>query len=860
MIRKITLAITTALGALILLSCETSEKKLPMVIEISQNWTFTQNGQNNWMPAVVPGTVHADLMNNGIIEDPHYRLYENDVQWIENEDWIYQTTFNVDSEILDSDVIEMNFKGLDTYADVFLNNNKILSANNMFVGYSVDVKEHLVEGVNTLRIYFHSPVRVGMKKLQQIDYIIPSINEQAPEDKRTSVFTRKAPFHYGWDWGPRLVTSGIWRPIYLKAWNQAKIEDVYFHTTSANSDLAKITGHVNLHVLNQGTHQVQLFVNGQKTGVDLQLKLEEGEHQIPFDFEIKNPKLWWTNGLGEPHLYNFELRLAQNNVIIDKYELNYGVRTLRLIQEPDEVGRSFYFELNGVPVFMKGANVIPSETLTPSVTTEVYERLLKNTVDANMNMLRVWGGAIYEEDLFYELCDQNGILIWQDFMFACNLQPGDEAHLENIRKEAVYNVKRLRNHACIALWCGNNENLHGWHEWGWKEMYTPEERDFMWRTYERIWDEILPEVVAKYDPKNSYWASSPMAYGNQKADRKSGDEHDWTIWFGQEPFTSYGKNVPRFVSEYGMQAFPGMHTISDFSEEGDWDIHSEVMRHRQRGTMEYIEPGFDGNDMIKRYMERYYNVPDNFEDFVYVSQIMHAKCYRTALEAHRRNMPHCMGSLYWQINDSWPTISWATVDYYGRWKAAHYAVRKANKEIIISAEVDGNAGRIYVVSDRLTPVENARLHIKVMDFSGREIFSTSQNVTVKANSSMMVMENDIRELQQHANLASTVVSMKLTDGPTTLADNIFYFHKPKDLLLPEANITWSSEKTTDGYTITVTTDNLAKNLFFDTPYGDVFFTDNFFDLLPGESKTIKLITKRDINLSEELDIKHLNGL
>lgn len=847
---------------------------MPVTLRIVEDWEFSEAGKDNWMPATVPGTVHNDLMDNGIIEDPHYRLNENDVQWIEERDWVYKTTFRTEEEISGSDVVELVFGGLDTYAEVFLNDRLILETDNMFAGHNMDVKEFLIHGDNELRIYFHSPVKKGMEKLRRVDYYIPTTNEQAPLDRQTSVFTRKAPFHYGWDWGPRLVTSGIWRPVTLKAWNRAVIEDVHVFTRYAGEERATLGGRAEINVHRPGSYKFSLSVNGSDPVVTVPEEMASGINVIRFEFDIENPELWWTNGLGEPYLYDFRFDLVseQHNsrrgdtgdepLLVDRKQLDFGIRTLRLVQKPDEVGRSFYFELNGVPVFMKGANVIPSETLTPSVRKETYERLFDDALAAHMNMLRVWGGAIYEEELFYELADRHGLLVWQDFMFACNLQPGDQAHLDNIREEAVYNVRRLRNHASLALWCGNNENLHGWYEWGWKEMYEPEIREFMWRTYERIFHEILPDVVNRHDPVTDYWSSSPSAYGHQKADRRSGDEHDWTIWFGQQPFSAYGENVPRFVSEYGMQAFPGMHSIREFTVDEDHDTDSPVMRHRQRGQMDYIASGFDGIDMIKRYMERYYEVPDRFEDFVYVSQIMHAKAYKTAIETHRRNMPVTMGSLYWQLNDSWPAISWSTVDYYGRWKAAHYAVRKAYEEVIVSPVMKNDTLQVFAVSDRLENLQETVLEVSLLDFSGEELYSAEVPVNVPPNTSTLIHEELLWQqvAPDKEDPRSTFIRVVLKEEDRPVADNLLYFHRPVDLDLPEAGVTISGEKTGDGYVLSVTSDVLVKNLFLDTPYGDLFFTDNFFDLVPGIPKEIKVVTGRVIDIDNEITVMSLNEL
>jgi len=475
-----------------------------------------------------------------------------------------------------------------------------------------------------------------------------------------------------------------------------------------------------------------------------------------------------------------------------------------------------------------------------------------------MNMLRVWGGAIYEEDLFYELCSRNGLLVWQDFMFACNLQSGDQAHLNNIRLEAEYNVKRLRNNACIALWCGNNENLHGWHHWGWKESFEPEVREFMWQTYENIFYEILPEAVRKYDPKTSYWSSSPSAYDNQLADRKSGDEHDWTIWFGQQPFSAYGENVPRFVSEWGLQAFPGMRTINQFSLPEDHDIHSAVMRHRQRSNMTWLGPGFDGNDMIKRYIDMYYHVPENFEDFVYVSQLLQAKGYKTAIEAHRRAMPHCMGSLYWQLNDCWPTISWATVDYYGRWKASHYAVRKAFVEILPVIYEEDNQVKINVVSDRTEPAE-VQLHIRLMDFDGHIHYQSETNTIIPANTSTLVFEKTSRELGVSGDRRGhLVLHAWLMENGYPTAENILYFAEPKNLQLPVTDIHTTLTRTTEAYLLVLESQKLVKNLFVDCPDPDAAFSDNFFDLLPGQPKTIILSTDMEFTRGD-ISLKCLNS-
>ncbi len=845
-----------ALIILSLITCTSPHQNgLPIITGISENWQFRQAGTDRWYTASVPGTVHADLLENGQIDEIFWRTNENNVQWVEDADWEYRTVFQVDAGLLGMDVIELEFLGLDTYADVYLNGHHILSSDNMFVGYRVNCGEYLSEGENELEIQFLSPVREGMKKLEKLDYLIPATNEQAPEGRHTSVFTRKAPFHYGWDWGPRLVTSGIWRPVNLIAWNNAKIEDVYLQTLSIENNMAHISAEVEIYSLNGDEYLLTVQIDGQPAGTSKHITARDGINKVNLDLRVDNPRLWWTNGLGEPYLYDFSIILQKDGRITDRLDLGYGIRTVKLLQEPDETGHSFLFEVNGVPVFMKGANIIPSETLTPLVTDEMYQNLVENAVDANMNMLRVWGGAIYEEDYFYELCDRNGLLVWQDFMFACALQPGDEVHLENIRKEAEYNVRRLRNRASIALWCGNNENLHGWHHWGWQDLYTPEQRDFMWRTYERIFHEILPEAVSQLDPATAYWPSSPSSVGNTPADRRSGDEHDWTVWFGQQPFSNYANDAPRFVSEWGMQAFPGIHTIESFSLPEDRDIDSEVMRHRQRSDMSWLKPGFDGNDMIRWYMEMYYRVPEDFSDFTYVSQLLQAKGYRTAIESHRRSMPHCMGTLYWQLNDCWPTVSWSTVDYHNRWKASHYAVRKAFEEVIVSPVIEGDYINIYVISDRLEPFD-AELTLTLMDFTGKILWSSAAKTTVNANTSSLAYSLTEASLPGGDRPGNRVLVTDLTAGDTMITTNLLYFAAPRFLELPSSDIWFTLNEADDGYEIELYSDNLEKNVFLDIPGGNSIFSDNFFDLLPGHGKTVRIRTK--LTLDPETDIKILS--
>ncbi len=498
--------------------CQEKDPNLMVKKELNENWTFNQVGKNEWLPATVPGTVHTDLMANGKIEDPFYRLNEHDVQWVDKVDWEYKTSFVVDKALLKKDVIQLDFKGLDTYADVFVNGEKVLSVDNMFREWEANVKDALKEGENELHIVFKSPIAEGIKKYDAQGYVIPVSDNDLAEigkvegGKKVSIYTRKAGYHFGWDWGPRLVTSGIWRPVELLAWDDAKIKDLQIVQHNVTDAKATFTAVFEINSVKKGSAEVSINNEGKELA-SATVQLQKGIQKYSVDFEIENPKLWWTNGLGEPYLYNLTGELNING---RKATTNtrIGIRTLELVREKDDKGTSFYFKLNGHPVFMKGANYIPNDVFLPRVTEENYRKVVETAKISNNNMLRVWGGGVYEDDRFYDLCDEAGILIWQDFMFACAMFPGDSAFLENVKQEAIDNVKRLRNHPSIGMWCGNNEILAAWKGWGWEQAErkkSEENADKIWQAYVDIFHKILPDVVKKYDSQRSYWSSSPSS-------------------------------------------------------------------------------------------------------------------------------------------------------------------------------------------------------------------------------------------------------------------------------------------------------------------------------------------------------------
>ena len=819
---------------------------VPLRKELNEGWKFKQARLSNWYPATVPGVVHTDLMDNKIIEDPFFRLNERGMQWIDKEDWIYQTTFQLTPEMMGRENIDLIFKGLDTYADVYLNEKKILEANNMFREWKTSIKPDLKPGENVLKIYFHSPIKVDIPKWDALPYQYEAGNDQSENggvfNKKVSVFARKAGYHYGWDWGPRLVTSGIWRPVYVEAWDNARINDVFIRQPEVSKSRASLIGEVEI-LADKEIDQANVTITEAASGRVLAgqtVSLQKGINKISLPFSIKSPKLWWSNGLGEPHLYSFRTDLTVNNQTSDAWTEEVGLRSLKIINRPDKDGKTFYVELNGIPVFAKGANYIPQDNFLPRVTPGQYEKTILDAANANMNMLRIWGGGTYESDLFYQLCDRYGILVWQDFMFACSLYPAEGELLENIRQEAIDNVKRLRNHACIALWCGNNECNDAWFNWGWQKRYkaqNPEYEQKIWKQFNDQYNVTLPQVGEENAPESFYWPSSPFARYDGGSDDRNGDRHYWEVWHGKKPIEMYNKERSRFFSEYGFQSFPEFESVKRYApRQEDWDIYSEVMMSHQRG-------GMHANELIETYLLNEYRKPRNFEAFLYMNHVLQGDAIKTAIEAHRRDMPYCMGTLFWQHNDCWPVASWASRDYYGRWKAQHYFARKAYRDILVSpiADEDGQL-KVQIVSDRHKAC-NGRLEVKVMKLTGEVLNSYKRNVIVDANSSKALFSVPLDEALKGVRKEDVFIhAVLLTDKGNSNYTNNYFLVKQKEVNYPKAQLATSVQPIEGGFEVTLSSDNFARAVFIATGDANSSFSDNYFDILPGSSVKVEVYT------------------
>ena len=824
------------MGTLLLSSC--GNKPAVLEIDLNQNWTFKKAQDTLWNKATVPGTVHSDLMDIGKIPDPYYRLNEHDLQWIDKEDWEYKTLFTVSKEILAKEHIALDFSGLDTYSKIYLNDSLILQTDNMFRNYSVEVKPLLQLGENRLHILFVSPINKGIEKYDALGYKIPvSDNDLAKigkveGEKQVSIFTRKAGYHFGWDWGPRLVTSGIWRPIKLRSYDHHRIDDLFIQQ-AAIGEKANLTAQIELSTTEIADKtKIEILVNDSIVKTQ-DVVLEVGKNNFNIPFEIENPQLWWPNGMGEQILYTIEARVISDSYV-DKKAHKIGLRTIELVREPDAIGASFYFKVNGHPVFMKGANYIPQDVFLPRAKQAEYEHILSSAQEANMNMLRVWGGGIYEDDMFYQMCDEKGLLVWQDFMFACAMFPGDPSFLENVKQEAIDNVKRLRNHTSIALWCGNNEILSAWENWGWKNQVAQKQSqqiaDTIWKAYDDIFHKILPEVVQEYDNTRAYWPSSPGSDFGEKESLVKGDAHYWMVWWGKEPFDKYTTEIPRFMSEYGFQSFPELSTVEKYTQPEDHDIYSEVMTSHQRSSI--------GNVTIEEYMLRDYKKPKEFENFLYVSQLLQAHGIKIGIEAHRRNRDRCMGSLYWQINDCWPVASWSSIDYYGKWKALHYEAKKSFENFLITFEDKADSLKVYIVSDSLQPVD-AKLKLRLLDFEGNEINQWEEQVVVAPNQSKSYLTIPKRDLINRNISKNVLLQGEMIVDEKVHTENMRYLSPYKSLDFPNPELSFSVQDNTASFKVTLSTRKLAKNVFISSG-SNANFSDNYFDMLPNTKKTVTI--------------------
>lgn len=802
------------------------------VIDLSKSdWTFNEFGYQEKYSAKVPGTFHTDLLSNQLIEDPFYGTNETQLQVYNDKEWEYETNFIIGKNELKNEEVKLVFDGLDTYAQVYLNGKLLFYANNMFVKWKIPVKNHLKVGQNHLKIHFLNPLKIAKNLAKQLPY-------ELPEGER--VFVRKVQHHFGWDWSPKLLTAGIWQPVYIESYSKAELVDWQYEQIFLNEKRADLMFKLDINSENKGNYKI--LINQKSYDVFL----NKGKNLINIPLKIEDPIRWWCNEIGEPYLYSFKVELFDNKQLLDTKSKKIGLRTIELVQTPDEKGSSFYFKLNGKQVFIKGANYVPQDIFLHRVIREKTFELVKQAKLANINMLRVWGGGAYASQDFMDACDEMGIMVWQDFMFACAMYPGDEAFLENVKVEVDQHINRLQHHASLALWCGNNETDEGWHNWGWQKQfnYSPADSTKIWNDYKKLFHELIPNRLNALVPENRriYWQSSPSKGWGRPESLLMGDVHYWGVWWGMEPFENYKKKVGRFVSEYGFQGMPSVSTINQFTNKDDQYLNSSALKVHQKHPK--------GAETIETYMARDYNIPKKFEDYVYVSQLLQARGMKTAIEAHRRAMPYCMGTMYWQLNDCWPVTSWSTIDYYGNWKAAHYQVKKSYKQSILTIDELDDKLNIFLVNEGSQFY--GYLDLKIYDFDGQIKWQLRSKKNSFSNaSSQLIHTINKAEIKNYLD-GHHFLEIKLSSDYHIYCSANHYFVKPKDLKLKTPDFRWSIS---EDNTLYIKSNTLAKDVFLFSE--GVKFEDNFFDINPknhlwhvvkfeGEIKELKIKCLNDI--------------
>jgi len=829
---------------------------------LTGEWQFRQTDSEEWLPARVPGGVHTDLMAAGRIPDPFVADNEKQVMWVAEEDWEYRRTFTIEAGLLAEERVFLVCDGLDTLAEVTLNGQLLGKTDNMFRRYRWEVKALLRDGENELTILFRSPVkyvaaRQAARKMKGVAQAI----DGGPH-------LRKAPCQFGWDWGPKLPPIGIWKDIRLEGRSTARLDDVqlrqsheYSPSPSLPPDREGRPVTISATVAVERWRDVPLTVVMRVTAPDgsvLEGEAEVVEGASTVQVPVAEPQLWWPNGYGEQPLYRVEVLLLAGGQTCDRRTYQMGLRTLELRQEDDEWGKSFTFVVNGVPIFAKGSNWIPADSFPTRISDEHLEWLIRSAAEAHQNMLRVWGGGFYEEERFYDLCDRYGILVWQDCIFSCSIYPLDEeAFLENVRAEVTENVRRLRHRASLALWCGNNEMEWGWESWGWAKMEREDEmltlveqvpalrwlirmvggRDLLpdWKelrdAYDRFFHATLPEWIAQLDPDTPYWPSSPSSNTpfrdvNSEA---QGDAHYWGVWHGREPFTAYRDHYPRFMSEFGFQALPPLKTIATYADEADWNLTSYVMEHHQRGN--------HGNGLIVAQMTDSFRMPKDFPSLVYLSLVLQAEGIRYGVEHYRRNMHRISGTLYWQLNDCWPVASWSSLDYFGRWKALHYAARRFYAPVLLSIEDEPPRMGVHVTSDLMEPWEGT-LRWSLETLEGEVVQAGQEAVSVAPLSSVLVSDLDFHECISDANCRHVILVCELLDGDRRVGLSVATFVPTKHLALTDPGLDVEVRLNDGQLVFEVKSRSLARFVELALEGVDVVFSDNYFDIPAGRTVTV----------------------
>ncbi|MFI3171090.1 MAG: glycoside hydrolase family 2 protein [Eubacteriales bacterium] len=795
-------------------------------------WEFGQLDSKDTYKVTVPGTVCNDLLQHNLIPNPYYRNNEEIVLETLRNDFKYKREFIVAEGFLENECIELHCEGLDTYGKVFVNQQEVAVVNNMHRTWDLNVKNILKIGLNTIEVIFLSATQYALD-LYKADSLYTT-----SDTIDGFMHVRKSHCMYGWDWAPQLPDMGIFRSISICAFNRARIDDCVIHQNHNDGEVD-----LTIDVLVTDLDEKVSYANSIKIKAEFMDPSGEVINQWDCDweetisFKVESPQLWWPNGYGEHPLYKWKVAIYSEEVLLDERELNIGLRTLTVRQEPDEYGESFELCVNGISVFAMGANYIPEDCILPRITQERTENLLMQCVKANYNTVRVWGGGYFFDDNFYDSCDKLGLMVWQDLMFACAVYRFTDEFAHNVIEETKINMKRLRHHACIALWCGNNELEWGWSGWDMGFGNDPYHK----ADYIKQFEWVLPQIAKEVDPDRFYWLASPSSGGSfdNPNDENRGDVHYWDVWHRLKPFTEYRKYFFRFCSEFGFQSFPSLKTVENFTLPEDRNIFSDVMEnHQKNGT---------ANGRILLYLADNFLYPKKLENLIYASQILQAEAIKYGVEHWRSNRGRCMGSLYWQLNDCWPVASWSSIDYFNRWKPLHYYAKRFYAPITCCAIEEKKVVDLKICSETLD-AHTCVLKWQIRSTLTNEILQQEvialevAGLGVTHGCRIEMKEMLLNKMQQK----SIYLSYQLLEDGICISDSTLLFVKPKHFEFVKPTIEIDVKDSEDEFIMNIVSDEYAKYVWLDSMEFDFVSSDNSFDLLPNEVKTIR-ISKQEID-------------
>lgn len=793
----------------------------PLNSQYLLNWEFFHPLRKEWVKAEKSGSVQEILISKGELPDPFVGMNENKFDWIENYEWEYRSIFSSDSIDITKNKIELQLPWVDTYAKIYLNDSLILETSNSFLPYFIQIKKRIKKGNNLIKVVFTPPILKHQTTAIEHGIFYPAPNDVG--SIQIAPLVRKPQYQFGWDWTMRMNTIGFIQPVSIISYDQLLLKTTHIESFDIDDSVAKM----NLNLYFTDTLNQSVILESNYIGLNNYASIKNGK--LFFSFDIHNPKLWRPRGQGKQHLY-FDTILIKSleGDLIQKIDVKFGIRKSELIQERDSLGTAYYFKVNEKAIFCKGANLIPMDVFPSRITKEKMKNLVKQMISSNFNIVRVWGGGFYLDDYFYDLCDEYGLMVWQDCMFACAMYPSNDFFIENVRKELNYQIPRISHHPSVIQFNGNNEVDVAWKFWGFQDKYRINElnRNQILNDYNRLFKKVIPEVISSIT-NIPYIHTSPLGHWINEQDFPHGTQHYWGVWHGKDPIEDFGKKSGRFNAEYGFQSFPEYSTMYVFSNKKDWSLNSQVMKSHQKS---YV-----GNGMIKKHSDRIYGISKNFEEFVYYSQLTQSKAVGIAISAHRLLSPNCMGTIFWQLNDCWPAPTWSSIDYFGNWKALQYRVKEDFRDVTILEKTEKIGREKYFFVSDISDTFQTNVKYEFYNLGGKKIISENKIFKVYEGIKLPVIKQSILNSYLKSNY---LVRFEWKDASGNLIQREFTHIGNKSIYKKAVRSNFIVEiikldtvkKTAS---LKISTSSFLNDFWITNNKGGVYFNQNFFPLLPG---------------------------